>query len=117
MEIAAGGGVPLFPYFHSRNFPMMPIAALVLSPGGVISWIVMGLLAGWLAGLVMSGRGYGIVRDTLLGLIGAGIGGLAASYFIAGDTGFWGSMVVAFLGACVVIAVARLLVPDHAPRA
>ena len=48
---------------------MAPIAELVLSPGGVISWLVMGLLAGWLAGLVMSGRGYGIVRDALLGLV------------------------------------------------
>jgi uncharacterized membrane protein YeaQ/YmgE (transglycosylase-associated protein family) len=96
---------------------MYPIAELVLSPGGVISWIVMGLIAGWLAGLTMSGRGYGIVRDTLLGLLGAGIGGLAASYFIEGDAGFWGSILVAFLGACIVIAVARLLVPNRAPRA
>jgi uncharacterized membrane protein YeaQ/YmgE (transglycosylase-associated protein family) len=95
---------------------MTPIAELVLSPGGVISWIAMGLIAGWLAGLTMSGRGYGIVRDTLLGLVGAGIGGLAASYFIAGDAGFWGSMLVAFLGACIVIAIARLLVPNRATR-
>jgi uncharacterized membrane protein YeaQ/YmgE (transglycosylase-associated protein family) len=96
---------------------MTPIAELVLSPGGVISWIAMGLIAGWLAGLTMSGRGYGIVPDTLLGLVGAGIGGLVASYFIAGDAGFWGSMLVAFLGACIVIAIARLLVPNRAPRA
>ena len=48
---------------------MYPVAELVLSPGGVISWIVMGLIAGWLAGLTMSGRGYGILRDTLLGLL------------------------------------------------
>jgi uncharacterized membrane protein YeaQ/YmgE (transglycosylase-associated protein family) len=96
---------------------MIPIAELVLSPGGVIFWIVMGLIAGWLAGLTMSGRGYGIVRDMLLGFLGAGIGGLVASYFIAGDAGFWGSMLVAFLGACIVIAVARLLVPNRAPKA
>jgi uncharacterized membrane protein YeaQ/YmgE (transglycosylase-associated protein family) len=65
----------------------------------------------------MSGRGYGIVRDTLLGLVGAGIGGLVVSYFIAGDAGFWGSMFVAFLGACIMIAIARLLVPNRVPRA
>jgi uncharacterized membrane protein YeaQ/YmgE (transglycosylase-associated protein family) len=92
------------------------LAEVVLSPGGVISWIVVGLIAGWLAGMTMSGGGYGIVRDTILGLVGAVIGGFVAGFFIQGDAGFWGSIVVAFLGACVLIGIVRAISPGrHAP--
>ncbi len=92
-------------------------AELVLSPGGVLSWIVVGLIAGWLAGLTMSGGGYGIVRDILLGLAGALVGGFVSGFFIAGDAGFWGSLVIAALGACLLIGISRLLIPGHrAPR-
>jgi hypothetical protein len=37
------------------------IFAVVLSPGGIIAWLVVGLIAGWLAGLMMKGSGYGII--------------------------------------------------------
>ena len=47
------------------------LADLTMSPGGVISWIMIGLVAGWLASMTMSGGGYGIVRDIVLGLVGA----------------------------------------------
>jgi uncharacterized membrane protein YeaQ/YmgE (transglycosylase-associated protein family) len=87
---------------------MLPIAEIVLSPGGIMSWIAIGLLAGWLAGVTMSGGGYGIVRDVVLGLVGALVGGFIASFFIQGDAGFWGSLLVALLGSCLVIGVARL---------
>ena len=40
-------------------------------PGGIIAWLIVGLIAGWLAGLFMRGRGYGMVWDIILGLIGA----------------------------------------------
>jgi uncharacterized membrane protein YeaQ/YmgE (transglycosylase-associated protein family) len=96
---------------------MAVLAELALSPGGVISWIVVGLISGWLAGLMMSGGGYGIVADTLLGLVGALIGGFVSGFFITGDAGFWGSIVVAFIGACILIAIARAISPGrHAPR-
>ncbi len=48
---------------------MWLLGELEMTPGGVISWIVVGLVSGWLAGKVMSGGGYGMVRDTLLGLV------------------------------------------------
>ena len=38
---------------------------------GIVSWIVVGLIAGWLAGLVMKGGGYGVVGDIVLGIVGA----------------------------------------------
>ncbi len=92
------------------------IADLTMYPGGVISWIVIGLAAGWLAGMTMSGGGYGIIRDIVLGLIGALIGGFIAGIFLEGQAGFWASIVVSFLGACLLIAIARALTPGRAAR-
>jgi len=94
---------------------MTVFAELFLSPGGVFSWIVVGLVAGWLAGLTMSGAGYGIIRDIVLGLVGALMGGFVSSFFIHGDAGFWGSIVISFIGACLLIAVSRIVMPGR-PR-
>jgi uncharacterized membrane protein YeaQ/YmgE (transglycosylase-associated protein family) len=47
---------------------------------GILSWIVVGLLAGWLAGLVVKGGGFGCVGDIVVGVIGALLGGWIASY-------------------------------------
>ena len=49
---------------------------MALEPGGIIAWLLVGLIAGALAGLVMRGGGYGIVGDMIVGLIGAFVGGL-----------------------------------------
>jgi len=92
------------------------LAELVLTPGGVISWIIVGLIAGWLAGMVMSGGGYGVMRDTLLGLVGAVIGGIVSGFFISGAAGFWGSIAVAFVGACILVAIVRAVSPGHVRR-
>lgn len=89
----------------------MTLFALALNPGGIISWIVIGLIAGWLAGVAMRGGGYGIIGDIIVGLIGALIGGFLFGLLVEGDTGFWGSMVVAFLGACILIAILRAVGP------
>jgi len=84
-------------------------AAIVLTPGGVIAWLVVGLIAGWLAGQVMKGGGYGILGDILVGLIGSFLGGLLVGFFAEGAVGFWGSVVVAFIGACVLIVLVRVI--------
>jgi hypothetical protein len=49
--------------FFINVLRMIPFAELVLTPGGVFSRIIVGLIAGWLAGIVTSGGGFGIVRD------------------------------------------------------
>ena len=85
------------------------IFAVVLSPGGVIAWLVVGLIAGWLAGLMMKGSGYGILGDIVVGLIGSLVGGLILSFFVVGAAGFWGSILVAFIGACVLIFLVRAI--------
>lgn len=84
----------------------------------ILSWILVGLVAGWLAGLVMKGSGYGILGNMLLGIVGALIGGfLASALFGAGDplSGFDPvTLLVAFLGSIVTIAIVRAL-PGRSP--
>ncbi|RPI32292.1 MAG: GlsB/YeaQ/YmgE family stress response membrane protein [Chloroflexota bacterium] len=78
---------------------------------GILSWILVGLVAGWLAGVVMKGSRYGVVGDIILGIIGALVGGfLAGALFGVADplTGFdLTTLVVAFLGAIITVAVVR----------
>jgi uncharacterized membrane protein YeaQ/YmgE (transglycosylase-associated protein family) len=83
--------------------------AVVLSPGSIIAWLLVGLIAGWLAGLMMKGSGYGIIGDIVVGLIGSFLGGLILSFLIEGTAGFWGSILVAFVGACVLIVLVRAI--------
>ena len=76
----------------------------------MIYWIVVGLIAGWLAGLVMKGGGYGVIVDILLGILGGFLGG-----WIFERLGIWpaggmiGSIVVAFVGAVILVWISRLL--------
>lgn len=77
---------------------------------GILSWLVLGLVAGWLAGQFMRGGGYGLIGDIVLGIIGAIIGGFLTGLVLGRDmiSGFnIESLVVAFIGAIVLIAVSR----------
>lgn len=85
---------------------------------GLLAWIIVGLIAGWLAGLVMKGGGYGVIGNMILGIIGAIVGGfLASALFNIPDplTGFnLTTLIVAFLGAVIVVAIVRAL-PGRSP--
>ena len=90
----------------------MPLATVVmgaaLDPGGIIAWLIVGLIAGFLASVVMRGGGYGVVGDIIVGIVGAFIGGLLTSLLgIGGSYGLLGSIIVAFIGACILIAILR----------
>jgi len=86
-----------------------------LEPGGLIAWLVVGLIAGWLAGQFMKGGGYGIIGDIVLGVIGAFIGGFIFSLLLPGTSvGLIGSIVVAFIGAVILIVIARALTRGRA---
>ena len=76
---------------------------------GIIAWIVLGLIAGWLAGMIMKGGGYGIIGDIVLGIIGALIGGWITSAVLGvGISGFnVTSLVIAVLGAIILVAISR----------
>jgi uncharacterized membrane protein YeaQ/YmgE (transglycosylase-associated protein family) len=73
-----------------------------------IGWIIIGLLAGWIAGTVTRGRGFGCLVDVVLGLIGAVIGGWIFTRLGITTFGFIGSLAAATLGAIVLVAIARL---------
>jgi len=85
---------------------------------GILSWILVGLVAGWLADLVMKGRGSGVLFSMILGVIGALVGGfLASSLFGVADpiSGFnITTLLIAFLGAVLVVAIVRAL-PGRSP--
>jgi len=77
---------------------------------GFLTWIIVGLIAGWLAGKVMKGGGYGVIVDIILGILGGILGG-----WIFGMLGIWpgggiiGSIIVAFVGAVILVWLTRLL--------
>jgi len=77
----------------------------------ILIWIIVGLVAGWIAGQLMKGSGYGILGDLVLGLVGAIVGGwlFGAIAPSAEPSGLLGSIVVATIGAVVVLFIARLL--------
>lgn len=77
---------------------------------GLIDWIVVGLIAGWLAGKVMKGGGYGLLVDIILGILGGVLGGWLFGLLgihLGGD--MIGSIIVAFVGAVVLVGITRLL--------
>lgn len=84
------------------------VLGAALNPGGLLAWIVVGLIAGFLASVVMRGGGYGVLGDIIVGVVGAFVGGLLMN-LLAPDAsmGFWGSIVVSFIGACILIAILR----------
>jgi uncharacterized membrane protein YeaQ/YmgE (transglycosylase-associated protein family) len=80
-----------------------------VSTRGWLGWIIIGLLAGWIAGHLTRGRGFGCVVDIILGLIGAVVGGwIFTKLGIMPSGGFWGSLAAATVGAVVLVAIARL---------
>jgi uncharacterized membrane protein YeaQ/YmgE (transglycosylase-associated protein family) len=88
---------------------------MALEPGGILAWLLVGLVAGWLAGQFMKGGGYGLIGDIVVGIVGAFVGGLLFSLLLPGSSaGLLGSIVVAFIGAVVLIALIRAL-PGRSP--
>jgi uncharacterized membrane protein YeaQ/YmgE (transglycosylase-associated protein family) len=77
---------------------------------GVIWWILVGLIAGWLAGKAMKGGGFGVLMDIVIGMIGAVIGGwLFGTLGVFPGGGLIGSILVAFVGAVILLALVRLI--------
>ncbi len=76
----------------------------------LIGWILIGLIAGWLAGKLARGRGYGCITDIVLGVIGSFIGGwLFLKLGIFGG-GFWYSLAAATVGAVILVSIVHLFV-------
>jgi uncharacterized membrane protein YeaQ/YmgE (transglycosylase-associated protein family) len=78
--------------------------------GGILFWILAGLIAGWLTGKIMKGSGYGFFADILLGIAGGFVGGFIARWLhIDPSGGFIFSTLVAVAGAVILVALVRLI--------
>ena len=76
---------------------------------GFLSWVILGLIAGWLAGKIARGRGYGCLTDILLGLIGSILGGwIFRKLEIGAGTGWLYQLAAATVGAVVLVVVVHL---------
>jgi uncharacterized membrane protein YeaQ/YmgE (transglycosylase-associated protein family) len=74
----------------------------------LIVWIVVGLIAGYLASKVLRGRGMGLVADIVVGLLGAILGGFLAGIAGISFGGLLGEVTIAFLGAVILLLLLRL---------
>jgi uncharacterized membrane protein YeaQ/YmgE (transglycosylase-associated protein family) len=73
-------------------------------------FIIVGLIAGWLAGVIMKGGGFGVIGDIIVGIIGALIGGwLFSTMGVSTGGGLLGAIIVALIGAIILIFLLRLI--------
>jgi uncharacterized membrane protein YeaQ/YmgE (transglycosylase-associated protein family) len=75
---------------------------------GFVSWLILGLVAGWLAGKIARGRGFGCITDIILGLIGSYLGGWIFMKLGIFGGGFLYSLAAATLGAVILVSIAHL---------
>ena len=76
---------------------------------GPILWVIIGLIAGWSAGKIMKGSGYGVVIDIVLGIVGGLVGGLLLGILGIHAEGLIGTIIVAIIGAVLLIWLSRRL--------
>jgi uncharacterized membrane protein YeaQ/YmgE (transglycosylase-associated protein family) len=77
-------------------------------PRSLIGWLLVGLIAGWLAGKVSRGRGFGCIANVILGLVGAILGGWIFTKLGIFGGGLIYSIAAATIGAVVLVSIARL---------
>jgi uncharacterized membrane protein YeaQ/YmgE (transglycosylase-associated protein family) len=93
------------------------LADINLSLSNVLWWLLVGLVAGFLASRVMRGGGYGLIGDIVVGLIGAFIGGWLADLLgIGGSSSLIVTIVIAFIGACILLAILHAVTRGGASR-
>ena len=85
---------------------MLTLAAISSSVGW-IGWIIIGGIAGALAGRIVRGGGFGILGDIIVGIIGGFVGGILLGLFVNADVGLWGSFLTALIGAVVLLLILR----------
>jgi uncharacterized membrane protein YeaQ/YmgE (transglycosylase-associated protein family) len=77
--------------------------------GPIVIWLLIGLIAGWLAGEIMSGHGFGTIGNIIVGIVGAVVGGLVLGALGVVAGGFIGEVVQALIGALVFLFIVRLI--------
>jgi len=86
---------------------------------GIIAWIIIGALAGWLTGKIMKGSGYGFFMDMIVGLAGALVGGFISSHLGIGGVGEHGlivSVIIAVIGAVLLTWLLRLITRNRSAQ-
>ena len=82
----------------------------ILAPGNLLAWLIVGLIAGFLANVFIRGHSSGCIGNIIVGLVGAVIGGVLASVLGLGQQfHFWGSVLIAFIGASILLAVLQFI--------
>lgn len=75
----------------------------------IFIWIISGIVAGWLTGLVVKGRGFGVIGDLVIGLLGGVIGGWLLGLVGVSPSNWLGQILVAVVGGIVLVAAIRTL--------
>ena len=81
----------------------------MLEPQSIIAWIIIGAIAGWLAGLLVKGYGFGLIGNIIVGILGAGIAGLLAPKLGIYTESAGGNIVAAVLGALILLFLIGLV--------
>jgi len=81
----------------------------MLAPESVLAWIIIGAIAGWLAGVLVKGYGHGLVGNIVIGILGAGVASLLAPSLGLHTESFGGNIVASVLGALVLLFLAGLV--------
>ncbi|MEI9902525.1 MAG: GlsB/YeaQ/YmgE family stress response membrane protein [Hyphomicrobium sp.] len=81
----------------------------MLEPQSVLAWIIIGAIAGWLAGLLVKGYGFGLFGNIVVGILGAGIAGLLAPTIGIHTESFGGNVVAALVGALILLLLVGLV--------
>ncbi len=83
----------------------------------ILVWIVSGIIAGWLAGMLVRGSGFGLLMDLIVGLVGGLLGGWLAGQFGVQATSWLGQILVAAFGGVVFVWILHLIHPGVAHHA
>jgi uncharacterized membrane protein YeaQ/YmgE (transglycosylase-associated protein family) len=75
---------------------------------------VVGIITGWLASVLVQGKGMGLIADLVVGVLGAIVGGYLANTFDIHVAGFWGMLGMSVIGAVVLLVLIRLIRPSRA---
>jgi uncharacterized membrane protein YeaQ/YmgE (transglycosylase-associated protein family) len=81
----------------------------MLAPESILAWIAIGAIAGWLAGLLVKGYGFGLIGNIVVGILGAGVAGLLAPRLGLYTGSFGGNIVASLLGALVLLLLIGLV--------
>ena len=81
----------------------------MLAPESVIAWVLIGAIAGWLAGLIVKGYGFGLIGNIVVGILGAGIAGILAPQLGLYTASTGGNIVAATLGALILLVLVGVI--------